>query len=97
MPFDAITIDSRSLWRADTRGGGSYWKTWDVFTGQLAGGDRSILDVYFEGGTDIRFPWWANPIPVFVDPFVNRRDTTAWSFIGGSGLNGRDIRDIMIP
>jgi hypothetical protein len=81
VSFDAITVDSRLLWRANTKDGGSYWKTWDVFTGQLAGGDRNIFDVYRDGGDDIRFPWWANPIPVFVDPFVNRPDTTTWSFI----------------
>ena len=81
ISFDAITVDSRLLWRANTKSGGSYWKTWDVFSGQLAGGDRSIFDVYKEGGADIRFPWWANPIPVFVDPNVDRPDTRTWSFI----------------
>jgi hypothetical protein len=81
MPFDAITVDSRLLWRANTKDGGSYWKTWDIFSGQISGGDRSIFDVYKEGGADIRFPWWANPIPVFVDPNINRPDTRTWSFI----------------
>lgn len=81
VTFDAITIDSRFLWRAETTNGGWYWKTWDVFTGQLAGGDRSIFDVYREGGEDIRFPFWANPIPVFVDPQVDRRDNSTWSFV----------------
>ncbi len=86
VPFDSIAVDSRLLWRANTRSGGSYWKTWDVFSGQLAGGDRSIFDVYKEGGTDIRFPWWANPIPVFVDPNVNRLDTRTWSFVASLAL-----------
>jgi hypothetical protein len=81
VSFDAITVDSRLTWRADTKDGGSYWKTWDIFSGQLSGGDRSIFDVYSEAGSDIRFPWWANPIPVFVDPYVNRRDYTTWSFV----------------
>lgn len=81
VSYDAITIDSRLLWRAKTKSGGWYWKTWDVFTGQLEGGDRNIFDVYREGGGDIRFPWWANPIPVFVDPNINRPDNTRWSFI----------------
>jgi hypothetical protein len=81
ISFDAITVDSRLVWRAGTRDGGSYWKTWDVFTGQLSTGDRNIFDVYREGGDDIRFPWWANPIPVFVDPNVDRPDTRTWSFI----------------
>ena len=74
-------MDSRLVWRANTRDGGSYWKTWDIFSGQLSRGDRSIFDVYKEAGNDIRFPWWANPIPVFVDPNINRRDTRTWSFV----------------
>jgi hypothetical protein len=86
IPFDSIAVDSRLLWRANTKSAGSYWKTWDVFSGQLAGGDRSIFDVYKEGGTDIRFPWWANPIPVFVDPNVNRLDTRTWSFVASLAL-----------
>ncbi|HTR00682.1 MAG TPA: hypothetical protein VMH83_11850 [Candidatus Acidoferrum sp.] len=65
--FDAITVDSRLLWRADMKDGGSFWKTFDVFTGQLSTPDRSIFDVYRDAGTDIRFPWWANPVPKFVD------------------------------
>ena len=81
VSYDAITIDSRLLWRAQRKDGGWYWKTWDVFTGQLAGGDRNIFEVYREGGNDIRFPWWANPVPVFVDWRVNRKDTTTWSFV----------------
>lgn len=81
VPFDSIAIDSRMMWRANLKSGGFYWKTWDVFSGQLSGGDRNIFDVYKEGGTDIRFPWWANPVPVFVDPLVNRLDTRTWSFV----------------
>ena len=78
--FDAITVDSRLLWRADLKEGGSYWKTWDIFTGQLSTPDRSIFDVYRDGGTDIRFPWWANPIPKFVSWTANVPDKT-FSFI----------------
>ena len=75
VSFDAITIDSRLLWRARRKDGGWYWKTWDIFTGQLnnstnafSGGDRNIFEIYREGGEDIRFPFWANPVPVFVSP-----------------------------
>ena len=78
--FDAITVDSRLLWRADLKSGGSYWKTWDIFTGQLSTPDRSIFDVYRDGGNDIRFPWWANPIPKFVNWNANIPDKT-FSFI----------------
>ncbi len=81
ISYDAITIDSRLLWRAQRNDGGWYWKTWDVFTGQLANGDRNIFEVYREAGSDIRFPWWANPVPVFVDWRMNRRDTITWSFV----------------
>lgn len=81
VTFDAITVDSRLLWRATRKEGGFFWKTWDIFSGQLSTPDRSIFDVYKDGGNDIRFPWWANPIPVFVDPNVNRLDTRTWSFI----------------
>ena len=75
---DAITVDSRLLFRANRKGDQAtdprtgnksfYWKSFDVFSGQLASGrDRSIFDVYDDPtGKDIRFPWWANPIPKFV-------------------------------
>jgi hypothetical protein len=79
--FDSIAVDSRMLWRARLKDGGFMWKTWDIFSGQLSKGDRSIFDVYKEAGNDIRAPWWANPIPVFVDPRVDRRDNRTWSFI----------------
>lgn len=81
ITYDAITIDSRMMWRAKRSDGGWYYKTWDIFTGQLSGGDRNIWDVYAEGGSDIRFPFWANPIPVFVDPDVDRPDNGTWSFV----------------
>lgn len=100
VTFDAITVDSRLLWRAKTKTGGWYWKTFDIFTGQLASGrDKSIFDVYADStGRDIRFPWWANPIPKFVKWLQVADDTTAFSFVaslnqtlgttGGSGFAG---------
>lgn len=84
ITFDAITVDSRLSWRAKRPNGNWYWKTWDIFTGQLASGrDKSIFDVYNDPtGRDIRFPWWANPIPKFVDPSAVRDDTRGtFSFI----------------
>lgn len=79
----AITVDARLTWRAKRPNDGWYWKTWDIFTGQLASGrDRSINDVYDDPtGRDIRFPWWANPIPKFVDPLAVRDDRGTYSFI----------------
>ena len=84
VTFDAITVDSRLMWRAKRPNGGWYWKTWDIFTGQLASGrDKSIFDVYMDPtGRDIRFPWWANPLPKFVDPAAVRDDTRGtFSFV----------------
>ncbi|WP_437573424.1 hypothetical protein [Sorangium sp. So ce887] len=60
----AITIDSRMYWRARTKSGGYYWKTWDIFTGQLEGGVQTIEQAYEQG--QIRFPFWAHPIPTFI-------------------------------
>jgi hypothetical protein len=64
LTYQAITIDSRLTWRARRSDGGFYWKTWDVFTGQLEQ-SQTIEDAYRNG--EIRFPFWANPIPVFVN------------------------------
>lgn len=63
----AITVDSRMYWRARLASGGYYWKTWDVFTGQLPSGVNTIEAAYEQG--HIRFPFWANPIPEFVSAF----------------------------
>lgn len=60
----AITVDSRLYFRARTRSGGFYWKTWDVFSGQLPEGIRTIEEAYDAGA--IRFPFWAHPIPKFI-------------------------------
>jgi len=83
ITWDAITVDSRLLWRAKRKDGGWYWKTWDIFSGRLAsGGDRSIFDVYGDAdGQDIRFPWWANPIPKFVKWLSLEEDNTSYSFV----------------
>jgi hypothetical protein len=60
----AITVDSRLYFRAVTKSGGYYWKTFDVFTGQLPAEIKTIDDAYAKGM--IRFPFWANPIPKFI-------------------------------
>lgn len=64
LTYQAITIDSRLTWRARRRDGGFYWKTWDVFTGQVEQ-SQTIEEAYRNG--EIRFPFWANPVPVFVN------------------------------
>jgi hypothetical protein len=53
----AITVDSRLYYRARTQSGGFYWKTFDIFTGQA---DTAHPE-------KMRFPFWAHPIPKFVD------------------------------
>jgi hypothetical protein len=61
----AITVDSRLYFRAKLANGGFYWKTWDVFSGQLPSNLKTIDDAYTAG--TIRFPFWANPIPKFIN------------------------------
>lgn len=83
ITFDAITVDSRLSWRAKRPNDHWYWKTWDIFSGQVASGrDKSIFDIYNDqSGTDIRFPWWANPVPKFVKWLSTDDDNTTFSFI----------------
>ncbi|HVZ32521.1 MAG TPA: hypothetical protein VG963_08845 [Polyangiaceae bacterium] len=53
---EAITVDSRLFYRARTKSGGFYWKTFDIFTGQ---NDTAHPE-------KMRFPFWAHPIPKFI-------------------------------
>lgn len=79
--WEAITIDSRLLFRAETDHGW-YWKSWDIFTGQIEQGNISIYDVYNKYPDSIRFPWWANPLPKFVNTqTANGREDGTHSFI----------------
>ncbi|KYF98032.1 hypothetical protein BE20_36535, partial [Sorangium cellulosum] len=75
----AITVDSRMYFRAKTRRGGYYWKTWDVFTGQLDGGVNTIEQAWETG--QIRFPFWAHPIPKFISGTGIGGSANNWSFI----------------
>ena len=56
---DAITIDSRFMYRASTPNG-YYWKTFDVFTS----GDGDIDQQYASG--KVSMPMWQQPIPKFI-------------------------------
>ena len=78
LTYQAITIDSRLTWRARRRDGGFYWKTWDVFTGQVEQ-SRTIEEAYDNG--EIRFPFWANPVPVFVSGTDRSTTPASLSFI----------------
>jgi hypothetical protein len=55
-----ITIDSRFYWRARTKNGGYYWKTFDIFTQ----GSTDIDQAWREG--NVTCPFWSHPIPKFV-------------------------------
>jgi hypothetical protein len=75
----AITVDSRLYFRAKLASGGYYWKTWDVFTGQLPTNLRTIEQAYDAGL--IRFPFWANPIPKFINGTGGGTTANSLSFI----------------
>jgi hypothetical protein len=59
VTHEAITIDSRFMYRASTPNG-YYWKTFDIFT--EGGGD--IDKQYAEG--KVTLPQWQQPIPQFI-------------------------------
>ncbi|HVZ85886.1 MAG TPA: hypothetical protein VHG72_02900 [Polyangia bacterium] len=61
VSHEAVTIDSRMAVRANGTNG-FYWKTFDVFTGQLP---QSTIETA-EAAGNYRFPFWANPIPKFI-------------------------------
>lgn len=60
VTYEAITIDSRFFWRARTKNGGFYWKTFDIFTQ----GESDIDLAYAKG--DYTYPFWSHPIPKFI-------------------------------
>lgn len=79
--YQAITVDSRMMYRAKTKSGGYYWKTYDVFTGQLPrDAGTTIMTAYQKGY--IRFPFWANPIPKFIpNPAGGGGTAQSYSFV----------------
>ena len=56
---DAATLDSRLFFRARTSTGGFYWKTFNIFTGQMEEANP-------RNRGRPRFPFWENPLPRFV-------------------------------
>ncbi len=58
----AITKDSRLLFRAKTKTGGMYYKTFDIFTGQEDVAKQTVK------GHASKWPFWANPIPKPIAP-----------------------------
>jgi hypothetical protein len=67
LTYEAITIDSRLLFRGKTPTG-YYWKTFDIFTDE--GGD---VDEMYERGKAY-FPILSHPIPVFIDNSAKAED-----------------------
>ncbi len=65
LTYEAITVDSRMMWRARTRDGGFYWKTFDIFTQGESDYQRWHIDQAYRTG-DVTYPFWANPIPKFI-------------------------------
>ena len=61
VTHQAITVDSRLYFRAKATNG-YFWKTFDIFTGQVA---QSTIETA-EAAGNFRFPFWANPIPKFI-------------------------------
>ncbi len=79
--YQAITIDARFLYRAKLKSGGYYYKTYDVFTGQLPSSDGTTIESAYQSG-DIRFPFWANPIPKYIpNPAGGGGTANSYSFI----------------
>jgi hypothetical protein len=48
------------MWRAQTKNGGYYWKTFDIFTQ----GSSDIDRAYRSG--NVTYPFWSHPIPKFI-------------------------------
>jgi mono/diheme cytochrome c family protein len=67
LTYEAITIDSRFGWRAETPTG-YYWKTFDIFTQS-----KGDVDESYQNG-DVYYPMWGHPVPKFVK---NQGGTTA--------------------
>jgi len=79
---EAITIESRMYWRAKqkTGRGNYYWKTWDIF----AAGNINVDDQVAKG--DVRFPFWANPIPKFISTQQGGTTPDKYAMIATVGL-----------
>jgi hypothetical protein len=76
VSHEAVTIDSRMAVRA-TGTNGFYWKTFDVFTGQLP---QNTIETA-EAAGNFRFPFWANPIPKFIDGLAGNVSANGYTFM----------------
>jgi hypothetical protein len=76
VTHQAITVDSRLYFRARTPNG-YFWKTSDIFTGQLP---QTTIEAQ-EAAGNFRFPFWANPIPKFIAGTGGNFNAASLSFI----------------
>jgi hypothetical protein len=85
LSYEAITIDSRMLWRAETPEG-YYWKTFDIFTQGEGAPERKYIDDAYRIGK-VTYPFWGNPIPKFIS---NQGGTTPedLSYVASLPLGG---------
>jgi cytochrome c553 len=88
----AITVDSRIYFRAKTPHG-FYWKTFDIFTGQLP--QKTIQEA--EAAGNYRFPFWANPIPKFVNGTGGGVTAASNSFIATLAQPAKDAAHTALP
>lgn len=78
LTYEAITIDSRFMFRAQTPTG-YYWKTFDIFSG-----GRGDVDEMYRNG-DAYYPIWSHPIPAFIR---NSARADEYSFVALLPLQG---------
>lgn len=64
VTYEAITVDSRFMWRAKSRDG-YYWKTFDILTQGESDFERWNIDQAYKIG-DVTYPFWSHPIPKFI-------------------------------
>jgi hypothetical protein len=88
----AITVDSRIYFRGKTPNG-FYWKTFDIFTGQLP--QKTIQEA--EAAGNYRFPFWANPIPKFVAGTGGGVSAASNSFIATLAQSTKDAAHTALP
>ena len=84
VTHEAVTVDSRMVLRASGKYG-FYWKTFDVFTGQLP---QNTIETA-EAAGNFRFPFWANPIPKFING-VGNLGANSYSFIATLAQSNND-------
>lgn len=91
LTYEGITVDSRMMWRAQTKGGGYYWKTWDIFTQGEGDPKRWHIDQAYRKG-EVTYPFWSNPIPKFI---TNQGGTTPadLSYVATLPLGGFSFAD----